>query len=682
MARRIRRSIEEMKRDVKERGQYASADTPVAWREARTDPRRSHQYARERGIKLPRDLARRHLAERPFVAWDGEGYSTDDGLHHYMLFGASTGVEIHGESLGTRACLDLLLQVEDENPDVFHVIFAGNYDVNMMLKDVPVNVLRRLKKTGQVRWGEYSIGYIKSKMFRVRRGKTTVTLYDVFTFFGCSFVKALEQYIGEEDEDVSRIRHGKNLRQGFRYGDLGEVRQYFRSELRYLVRLCERLRRYLSAAGIRLAKWHGPGAVASAVLQTRGLNRVPIRKGVGTAAQYAYLGGRFEQFQIGTYNGAVYEYDIRSAYPAAIATLPVLGGEWIHTTTPREVRPFSLYRIDYRAHGGAERMPHPFGWRHTNGSVFYPPQHGGGWAWGIELAAALRLAPGSIGIQEAYEYCDSGERPYSWIAEMYDRRAEWKREGNPAQLALKLAMNSIYGKLAQQVGWRMTETGPKLPRHHQLEYAGYITAYARAALYTAAMQAPESLIATETDAVYTTAKLDLAMGEGLGEWDETQYDGIMYVQSGLYFAKVGDEWKRRTRGFARGDIQPETVLSWLGTIKDADSAYQTDPLSVSQTRFRTMGTSLGKPDWRTWVTAPREIHAGTPGGKREHYGPECISCELGAGSLAECLHQMIPAVSLKGVDFSRESTRYPLEWLGEKRSEYQGDNDDLWEDET
>lgn len=627
-----------------------------------------------------RDLARRDLAERPFIGWDGEGYTTEDGRHHYMLFGSSTGDEISGESLGTRECLDLLLEVESRNPDSFHVIFAGNYDVNMILKDVPTSYLRRLKETGMVRWEGYSIGYIKSKMFRVKRGTVSVTLYDVFTFFATSFVKALEEYIGAEDEDVARIRSGKSQRSSFGYSDLDSVREYFRSELRYLVRLCETLRSYLTTAGIRLHKWHGPGAVASAVLKSKKLKRIPLIEEVATAAQHAYTGGRFEQFKIGTYEGPVWQYDIRSAYPSAIATLPRLGNDWRHVEAPRDVQAFALYRVMYESDKRCVGLPHPFAWRHRNGAVFYPPMHGGTWVWGIELQSAIRHAPGKIRILEGWEYDDTGERPYAWIAEMYQQRADWKAEGNAAQLALKLAMNSIYGKLAQQVGWRLRDGVPVLPSFHQLEYAGYITAHARAQLYGAMMQCPDALIATETDAVYSMKPLELVEGTGLGEWEAKKYDGVIYVQSGLYFSRDGEAWKHRTRGFGRGDIEIESLARWLSQIHTANDAYTVPPFRVSQTRFKTLGTSLGKEDWRTWVTAEREISAGTPGGKREHYGPLCISCETGRGNLGSTMHEMVPALSLRGVDYTQPSQPFPLEWVTGKVKDF--GEWDVFEDEV
>jgi len=61
-------------------------------------------------------------------------------------------------------------------------------------------------------------------------------------------------------------------------------------------------------------------------------------------------------------------------------------------------------------------------------------------------------------IVEGWEYTGSQERPFSWVTEMYDTRRDWKRRGISAQLALKLCMNSMYGKLAQRIGWKRCDS--------------------------------------------------------------------------------------------------------------------------------------------------------------------------------------------------------------------------------
>src|SRR5690349_4869767 len=94
---------------------------------------------RDQNKKVQKAYRELKFDTRPFIAWDGEGYDAyrvnSSGVieieHRYMLFGASTGDYITGISLGTAECLDLMLQVERENPNSYHVGFSFEYDDNM-----------------------------------------------------------------------------------------------------------------------------------------------------------------------------------------------------------------------------------------------------------------------------------------------------------------------------------------------------------------------------------------------------------------------------------------------------------------------------------------------------------------------------------------------------------------------
>lgn len=627
---------------------------------------------------MPAKLSNRLPETREFVAWDGEGYTDDNGEHHYYLFGASTGDIVGAKSLGTADCLELLLMVERAKPEAYHVIFAGNYDVNMILKDVSLEALQSLKATGICKWKGYRLEYRKGKMFRVSRNGESITLFDVFTFFQTSFVKAIAEYLGDAyPELITIIEQGKQARGTFTYDDSPDVKRYMEAELSMLVKLCNRLRELLIRAGIVITKWHGPGAVANTILKAKSIRRTELPNPVKLCGQHAYSGGRFEQFRIGRASGQVYQYDIRSAYPAAIAELPQLGGDWVHERTPLRILNYSLYHVVWNIPDVPPWFPYPFPWRRRNGAIYYPHQ-GATWIWGCELNALPDWVRRYVRVIEGWVYEDNGTRPFGWISEMYERRAEWKRQGEPAQLALKLGMNSIYGKLAQQIGWRITKGELKLPPNHQLEHAGFVTAFARSKLYPAMIQAEDGLIACETDAVYSSRQLKLDIGPGLGQWEEEQYEDIVYVQSGVYWALSNGKWKTRSRGFGRTDVSVSDVLSWFGNIRDIGDAASIPALSVNQTRFKTLGVAIGKPVWRRWVTETRELHAGLPGGKREHF--QCRLC--GTASLADGLHDMQVA---QGVDFSQFSTAYPLLWKDaplESMEEYERFRDEgveLWE---
>jgi hypothetical protein len=164
-----------------------------------------------------------------------------------------------------------------------------------------------------------------------------------------------------------------------------------------------------------------------------------------------------------------------------------------------------------------------------------------------------------------------------------------------------LGLNSLYGKLAQQIGW---DAGPplRLPPFHCLEWAGYVTSHCRAQVYQAAMTAPDDIIAFETDAVFSRVPLDVPIGDRLGEWDETKYQSLTYLKSGMYWGTTTDgKSVEKTRGINRGSIDRETAIYELRNGQKK--------LHAEQTRFITLGQALHQNFalWTHWLTSPREI---------------------------------------------------------------------------
>src|ERR1700689_3597241 len=114
---------------------------------------RKHRYEQKTQRKKRGQHSRNVLpnSERPFIMWDGEG-PQDTG---YSLFGSSAGDEICHPFLGTAECLELILGREEVQPDCIHIWFGSNYDVSMILKDLPWRALNALKQFTKTVWGGY-----------------------------------------------------------------------------------------------------------------------------------------------------------------------------------------------------------------------------------------------------------------------------------------------------------------------------------------------------------------------------------------------------------------------------------------------------------------------------------------------------------------------------------------------
>lgn len=579
--------------------------------------------------KYKRNKARRAArnTERQFVAVDGEGITYDgDAEQSYVLLGMSDGIahrSITSRSLSTEQCFRFLLRAYETYPAAEFVAFSFNYDVTMMTKDIPDAKLMELKQGEWIRWKQYRLKWRPGKWFELKNRDVYVKIYDVFSFFGCKFTKAIEQYIPDSPE-LELLESMKAQRGGdtWTLDRIDAIEVYMTQELICMVRMMDKLKSLLASIDVKPLGWHGPGAIATSLINSHKVrsHRAELSKSVNRAAQYAYFGGRFESLYCGLYTAPIYQYDIRSAYPYALTQVPSITGRFIKHEYPDipdgPVPNFSLCKITYTDEARSFTGINPVPLRDRRGSIFYPSVVTT-WVWGVEYNQICRF-PGLCHLSMVVELEDNGERPFSFVGDLYTQRAQWKSEGNPAQLAAKLGMNSIYGKLAQRVGYNDKTNEP--PRNHQLSWAGFVTASCRAQILEAVLQSPESVVAIETDAIFTTRELDLPCGTGLGQWDREIYEqGIMYVQSGVYFVPENGEWtKARTRGFNSGPSTASDVFACLDSLTT---------ITRHNTRFHSLTGPVSK--LRQWENLTMEYAWGGTG-KRMHIEEFCDGCKTGS----------------------------------------------------
>ena len=596
------------------------------WREANPELYRAQQ---SRATKWFR---------RSIVAWDGEGANMGD-RQYYVLLANSRGEKIVNRSgLTTIQCLSFLC--EHAHQTDINVIFGGSYDANQWIADLPSVNLRELWSKGSTTFAGYWIRYQWRKCFMVKdaEGRTAV-VWDVLGFFQSSFVETVRTWLPEVD--VTEMERMKLARPDFDMRDLDAIVEYNADECRLLVRVCETLFRAFDDAGIVLARYDGAGAAAAAVLRA---NRIADHRGVQPeavtlAARHAYAGGRIEGPRVGFLDfGYVWRGDINSAYPTHIRRLPCLAhGIWEHRVAP-DVRDYQhdiwRYRVTRIAYDFAEGHPfYPYFYREMDGTILYP-QRGEGWYWEPEVLSALAHGYDAQLI-ESWEWrqeCD--HQPFTFVDEGYAKRAEFRellRQGDPrgmAHIPMKLWLNSLYGKMAQQTGAR---DGP--PAYHNLCWAGWVTSATRAQMFDVGMQHPEEVIAFATDAVISTTRHDVPLGTSLGQWSEEEFDGICMVQPGVYFLREkGAEWAQagtreagkesKYRGFDKGSLVRDGIIqAWRDgcQVGECERRGLSDHYHARVTRFVGAGSALAGGEWfkrwRTWRTDERLLGI-LPSGKR------------------------------------------------------------------
>lgn len=676
---------------------------------------------RRRGVprkNKERTSGARRGMDREFIAWDGEGWTdhvcadpeeceNHDGKckHHYYLFGASDGAYVSGESLSTKQCFDLLVSAKTRNPDALHVSFSFKYDVDMILRDLGPAAMRYLMKNGKMKWHGYWIEVLPGKWFQVSKDGVGVRVYDIFSFFAMSFVKALELWNVGTTSQIERIAKVKGERSEFTLQSLEtQVIPYWREELELLAELAERLRSVLHSAGIRPAMWHGPGAVANYLFKREKTSMCmpdydDIPEGVKDASQFAYAGGRFEAFRIGFYDGPIYSADINSAYPYAMSLLPDMAtGVWIHYKDfpgrgELDGARVGLFHVRYSyspewkrsiAYDGFPGVAH---YRYPkSGTVHFRNESPGTWVHLPEFVNMLgQYEAGMFSVfvvEESWIYVDDGTSPFAWVAEIYEQRKAWKDDksygpdGNPAQLAAKLGINSLYGKLAQRVGGKNGK-----PTWHNLEMAGHITSTCRAMLYQGSWRQHASLVAYQTDGIYSTEpmrNLPNGLGEQLGQWEADCFSGMLHLQSGVYWLRdMHGNWLRpKSRGVPQQHMDFE---------KAKESLSRGVALKVEQTQFIRFGLAdmrrAGFRNWRTWQKNTKEFTFGGEGigssGKRIHIAESCKECAQGYGH-DETLHTLM--LSPKGFPWKngqkQESAAHYLPWrhIGTKPDSYDDKN--------
>ena len=573
---------------------------------------RTARYRRNQGGK----------ADQPFIGVDGEGGGRDDeGRQHYLLL-RSSGT--HGDArelwrdnqpLPTRDCLEFILGLPK---DAIAVWFFGTYDATQILRDLPPERIARLfqptepGRSPYTYWSGYAIDFRPRQYFRVARtyddGRrmrvvpgSSRTVNEVGGFFQAAFLKVVKDWNVGTPHQHELIAASKEARDTFEL--LGQTeRTYCLLECKLLARLMTRFRETCREAGTMPVAWRGAGHIAAALHRDHGTaKRSQIKRSLTMArhANAAYYGGRFEITTVGRVPGPIYEYDINSAYPAAMRHLPCP-----HHTRWRKLsrdadRTGLLYiaRVHFRHAFGTPLCGLPI--RHK-GHLFWP-REGEGTYWSPEIDAAI-AAGASVEFLEGYYAETRCDCPgFGWVEQLYETRRQLGKStrGYP----LKLGINGLYGKLAQRLGGAP---------FRDLVAAGLITAYCRAQLIRAYALAPHEIVMMATDSIFSRVPLPLDIGPRLGQWElKERPTGLFVVQPGVYWSP-GSETLPKTRGIPQSQIikhRDHFEALWHawanGDLADRPPTY---PVAIRSFIGHRAALARGKPQMAgAWITAAREI---------------------------------------------------------------------------
>jgi len=477
----------------------------------------------------------------------------------------------------------------------------------MMLHDLPLEgpfgSYEALHRLGETRWGDYYLRYIPRKQFLVCKGEPgtlayrSFNSYDVQGFFQTNFVTTCKIWLGSVPP---MIVEGKACREDFATWPLDRIQEYNEAELTSLVAVMDRLRDAMRTACLPVTRWDGAGAIAAAWLRRENaksfLAAWPPEMNIAVAG--GFFGGRIDSAAFGSMDCG--HSDIRSAYPSNMRRVPDLTHlVWkLKTTRVLPDEPFALVFV--RWHVPDDTLWGPLPYRTRSGTILFPTR-GSGWYYSVEVAAAAARFPCGIRIEEAWVPYGPYATPFAAPIERdFALRRELQAADDPAERAVKLALNSLYGKTAQRQVSRF-----RMPPFQNYLWAGFITAQTRAQLNDAIRKAGErSVFATMTDGLLLRATMP--SGDELGMWSREDVTRAAILGPGIYqtYELDGQPHEHKNRGFSREPIPYEDILGrWWD--------YDFDDVAIPVHRFIGMGLALASAEYRkkflTFSDLPRML---------------------------------------------------------------------------
>jgi hypothetical protein len=524
-----------------------------------------------------------------FIGVDGEGVTVDDGMQNYVLLGVGDYRIDNPEGLSFDEIMSFLyarFRAEKTEDSVF-VGFYLSYDFSHWIKQLPrgrawsllttEGIATRARKNSNnntvpfpIRYGNWEFDMLGMRRFKLRplccseswkcnhKRQAWMYINDAGPFWQTSLLSAIDPRRWPEpivtQEEYDALIEGKSRRAVALLDD--DMRFYNRLENQVLARLMERLAGGLVQMGVRLSKdqWHGPGQAAAEWMRQQQIVRRRASQADVTmleACRRSYLAGWFELFAHGRIPGDSFGYDLNSAYPYIMSTLPCLEhGKYNKGKGTAPTR--GLVLIEGIVHGN---NPYIGAMLHrTPEATICRPQSTRGVFWLHELEASQRAGlVRNWTVTRWWQYipCDCPS-PLANLSRLYNFRQSIGKD-TAAGKAAKLIYNSAYGKFAQSIG--------SAPYGNWI-YASLITSGCRVMILNAIATHPlgaGGCLMVATDGVFFSERHPgLPLSSKLGDWDETIKEDLFLFKPGFYWdAESKGKITYKSRGIRAADFSDQ-----------------------------------------------------------------------------------------------------------------------------
>lgn len=571
-----------------------------------------------------------------FVGVDGEGV-TRAGIHRYVLLGVGENQIEDSTGLGWEDCFEFLYDEYRLQPQSAFTGFYLGYDYTQILRTLPEERARRLltkegiasrkrarsggnPKPFPVRYKGWEFDFLPGRRLQIRpscrecgedfsgcihEGSPWLYLCDSGPFWQTSFLNVIDpsKWLSPicTPEEFAQVKMGKERRSTAKLDD--DMRYYNRLENILEARAMTALRSGFLEIGVNLNKsqWYGPGQAAAAWMKkekvpTRVEYEARVPAFFSEAARKSYFGGWFEIPCHGILPGTSWEYDINSAYPHVISSLPCLHhGEYSHGTGSYRGGSNAEFTFARASLGGNDRC-FGSGFNRSREGHIRRPARTSGWYYLEEIQAGIRAGLiDDVQIHEWVTYhpcaCVS---PTARVADLYQKRLAVGKDTLLGKSA-KLVYNSMYGKFAQSVG--------AAPFGNWV-YAALITAGCRIRILDAIATHPKKsagVVMVATDGVFFDSRHPtLPISNRLGEWECKQRENLTLFKPGVYWDDKAREAiiNGRFTGFKARGVNARYFASCVG---EADRLFYNasgGPTKIPEFRYK------------IWEESPYPIYVG------------------------------------------------------------------------
>lgn len=519
--------------------------TPQYWKEQKKKYLNPKQ--KNRGFLLParlefKPLLAGDLNRKPkVIAIDTETYAKNGNL---ICLANSENNDILNGTVDKQPTIEeyfnYLGRLTKVKGNVCFFVYNLKFDASILLKTLDIGLEKFYEdEFSMTTESGIKIKYLNKKCLSFSKGNTTINIFDALQYFigagengGSSLDSVAKAYLGEQKEYLGKYQNKV-------FPDIIEI-----EELRLIIEYCIKdciltaqlmniwIDAFFNNFGFYPNKFYSAGFVSVLVMRTK-LNQFYTFGNspfiVQQLAYKSYFGGRFEIMEKG-FMKDIYHYDIKSAYPHAMAELPDFNhGRWFRIKSKEDFinkakNEVGFYKIIVDV---KEKHVAPFLFRGINGEVLPPRGKFMTHTTGYELSKALDYYDFDLlGIEGFYFKPQIKEKTEfnNLIQDMYKTRMKQKNAGQ--KYVYKVIINSIYGKTAQA---KPTPKGLFSPI-----LCASITGHCRAKLLDVAKDNKNDIVMFATDGIFSKKKLNLDIGNELGQFDFEFHPKFILLMAGIY----------------------------------------------------------------------------------------------------------------------------------------------------